>query len=85
MSGVTEFPTSPDSGGEGALMLPWGAFHSRSESPVREDRSFLCFRETDCASLQNYRQPHLPPAFHTSFVKRTVITLEETLGGKSTN
>lgn len=65
---------------------PWGAFHSCSEFRRREDRCFLCLPET---------APHIPAEllttsplfriFHTSFVKRTVITLEESLEKKCTN
>lgn len=57
-------------------------------SPLgREIDAFLCLLETDpCIPAElAIDSPCLSPIFHTSFVKRTVITLEESLEGKCAN
>lgn len=62
-------------------------FHSCSASPRTRDRCFLCLLETDpCIPAEPaIDSPCLSPIFHTSFVKRTVITLKESLEGKCAN
>lgn len=53
----------------------------------REIDAFLCLLETDlCIPAElAIDSPCLSPIFHTSFVKRTVITLEESLEGECAN
>jgi hypothetical protein len=68
------------------IRLPAGAssIHALSPTGSRINAFSVCWRQTS-AFLQNYRQPRLSPIFHTSFVKRTVITLEESLEEKCRN